>query len=108
MKQPEVNTPLSEMAKRNRSASPSNVARAERAIRRAAARDPPPTVPPPTVPSGLSTLSTETADSLPSLENDARAKIQGYKNQSLPYKHVSERFYDSRVMTHRSCKQAFL
>jgi hypothetical protein len=66
------------------------------------------TPPPPTVPRGLSTLSTETADSLPSLENDARAKIQGYKNQSLPYKHVSERFYDSRVMTHRSCKQAFL
>ncbi|KAJ5130237.1 uncharacterized protein N7515_006276 [Penicillium bovifimosum] len=41
--------------------------------------------PPPTVPRGLSTLSTDTADPLPSLEKDARAKIQGYKNQSLRY-----------------------
>lgn len=33
----------------------------------------------------LSTLSTNTVDSLPSLVKDARAKIQGYKNQSLRY-----------------------
>ncbi|CAG8195906.1 unnamed protein product [Penicillium salamii] len=78
------------MANRNRSASPSNVARDQRAIRRAAAKASPPTAPPPTAlpptaPRGLSTLSTDTADSLSSLEKDARTKIQGYENQSLRY-----------------------
>lgn len=72
------NTPRSKMAKRNRSASPSNTPR----IRRLA-REFLPTVPPPTAPRGLSTLSTDTTDSLTSLEKDARIKIQAYENQSL-------------------------
>lgn len=76
------NTPLSKMAKRNRSASPSNTPRAQRAIRRLA-RESLPTVPPPTAPRGLSTLSTDTTDSLTSLDKDARVKIQAYENQSL-------------------------
>ncbi|KAJ5502908.1 hypothetical protein N7463_005782 [Penicillium fimorum] len=38
---------------------------------------------PPTAPRRLSTLSTDTADSLTSLEKDARVKIQAYENQSL-------------------------
>jgi hypothetical protein len=33
----------------------------------------------------MSTLSTETAVSLPSLENSARVKIRDYENQSLRY-----------------------
>ncbi|KAJ5773719.1 hypothetical protein N7457_008615 [Penicillium paradoxum] len=80
------------MVKRNRSASPSNTPRAQRAIRRLARASlppasppivPQPTVPPPTAPRGLSTLSTDTADSLTSLEQDARGKIQAYEKQSL-------------------------
>ncbi|CRL26460.1 unnamed protein product [Penicillium camemberti] len=87
------------MAKRNRSTSPSNTPRAQRARRRSARGSAPtasaptasppivpqPTVPPPTAPRGLSTLSTDTADSLTSLEQDARVKIQAYENQSLRY-----------------------
>ncbi|EKV05517.1 hypothetical protein PDIG_83150 [Penicillium digitatum PHI26] len=80
------------MAKRNRSASPSNTPRTQRAKRRLARASPPtappPTAPPltaspPTVPRGLSTLSTDTADSLTSLEKDARVRIEAYENQSL-------------------------
>ncbi|KAJ5950415.1 uncharacterized protein N7479_008828 [Penicillium vulpinum] len=80
------------MAERNRSASPSDTPRAQRAIRRLARASPPaasppaaspPTVPPPTAPRGLSTLSTDTADLLTSLEKDARARIEAYENQSL-------------------------
>ncbi|KAJ5807323.1 hypothetical protein N7447_010779 [Penicillium robsamsonii] len=44
---------------------------------------PQPTGPPPTAPRGLSTLSTDTADSLTSLEQDAQVKIQAYENKSL-------------------------
>ena len=43
---------------------------------------PPPTVPLPTVPRELSMLSTDTAESIASLEQDARAKIQDYGSQS--------------------------
>ncbi|KAJ5213049.1 hypothetical protein N7449_000218 [Penicillium cf. viridicatum] len=69
------------MAKRDRSASPSDTStpRAQRAARRAA------TTATPTVSRGISTLSTETAVSLPSLENSARVKIRDYENQSLRY-----------------------
>ncbi|KAJ5374446.1 hypothetical protein N7517_006452 [Penicillium concentricum] len=70
------------MAKRNRSASPSNTPRDQRAMRRLA-RTSPPTALPPTAPHRLSTLSTDTADSLTSLEKDARVKVHAYENQSL-------------------------
>lgn len=39
----------------------------------------------PTVPRGTSRLSTDTAASLPSLENSARAKTRDYEDQSLCY-----------------------
>ncbi|KAJ5529624.1 hypothetical protein N7527_003017 [Penicillium freii] len=75
------------MAKRHRSASPSNTPRAKQARRRLARASPPtaspPTAAPPTAPRGLSTLFTDTADSLTSLGKDARVKIQAYENQSL-------------------------
>jgi hypothetical protein len=69
------------IAKRDRSASPSDTStpRAKRAARRAK------TTATLAVPRGLSTLSTDTAVSLPSLEKSARVKIQDYKNQSLRY-----------------------
>ncbi|KAJ5968872.1 hypothetical protein N7501_005120 [Penicillium viridicatum] len=70
------------MAKRHRSASPSNMPRAKQARRRLA-RASLPTAAPPTAPRGLSTLSTDTADSLTSLGKDTRVKIQAYENQSL-------------------------
>ncbi|KAJ5332723.1 uncharacterized protein MYU51_015313 [Penicillium brevicompactum] len=83
------------MAKQNQSASPSSTARDERAMRRAIARVPPPTITPPTVtpptvplptvPRELSMLSTDTAESIASLEQDARAKIQDYGSQSRQY-----------------------
>ncbi|KAJ5170266.1 uncharacterized protein N7500_003049 [Penicillium coprophilum] len=80
------------MEKRNRSASPSNTPRAQRAIRRLERATlpvvspltvPQPTGPLPITPCGLSILSTDTADSLTSLEQDARTRIHAYENQSL-------------------------
>lgn len=75
------------MTKRDRSVSPSNTPRAQRARRRLARFSPPaaspPTASPPSAPRGLSTLSTDSADSLANLEKEARARIENYEIQSL-------------------------